>query len=170
MIKLPINLDNQNRADWKHTLSVAQDKLAELQKDAEKVRNNEGRYIRPILLIRVERTGREQRDKTTIHSEDVREYLVEKLGAKPDEVRVKSAEMDELGDENLLSDMSKVRYIITKDALREGWDCPFAYILAVLSKTTASHGVDADDRARASPAGSQADECASAERVLRLHL
>ena len=138
MIKLPINLDNQNRADWKHTLSVAQDKLAELQKDAEKVRNNEGRYIRPILLIRVERTGREQRDKTTIHSEDVREYLVEKLGAKPDEVRVKSAEMDELGDENLLSDMSKVRYIITKDALREGWDCPFAYILAVLSKTTAA--------------------------------
>jgi type III restriction enzyme len=138
MIKLPINLDNQNRADWKHTLSVAQAKLAELQKDAEHVRNNEGRYIRPILLTRVERTGKEQRDKSTIHSEDVREYLVEKLGAQPDEVRVKSAEMDELGDENLLSELSKVRYIITKDALREGWDCPFAYVLAVLSKTTAT--------------------------------
>jgi type III restriction enzyme len=138
MIKLPINLDNQNRADWKHTLSVAQAKLAELQKDAEHVRNNEGRYIRPILLIRVERTGKEQRDKSTIHSEDVREYLVEKLGAQPDEVRVKSAEMDELGDENLLSELSRVRYIITKDALREGWDCPFAYVLAVLSKTTAA--------------------------------
>ncbi len=138
MIKLPINLDNQNRADWKHTISVAQDKLAELQKDAEKVRNNEGRYIRPILLIRVERTGKDQRDKGTIHAEDVREYLVEKLGAPPDEIKVKSAELDELGDENLLSEFSKVRYIITKDALREGWDCPFAYILAVLSKTTAA--------------------------------
>jgi type III restriction enzyme len=138
MIKLPINLDNQNRADWKHTLSVAQDKLADLQKDAEKVRNNEGRYIRPIMLIRVERTGKEQRDKTTMHAEDIREYLVEKLGAQPDEIKVKSAELDELGDENLLSELSKVRYIITKDALREGWDCPFAYILAVLSKTTAA--------------------------------
>ena len=138
MIKLPINLDNQNRADWKHTLSVAQDKLADLQKDAERVRNNEGRYIRPIMLIRVERTGKEQRDKTTMHAEDIREYLVEKLGAQPDEIKVKSAELDELGDENLLSELSKVRYIITKDALREGWDCPFAYILAVLSKTTAA--------------------------------
>ena len=138
MIKLPINLDNQNRADWKHTLSVAHAKLAELQKDAEKVRSNEGRYIRPILLIRVERTGKEQRDRATIHSEDVREYLVEKLGAQPEEIKVKSAELNELGDENLLSEFSKVRYIITKDALREGWDCPFAYILAVLSKTTAA--------------------------------
>lgn len=138
MIKLPINLDNQNGADWKHTLSVAQDKLEELQKDAVKVQNNENRYIRPILLIRVERTGKEQRDKTSMHAEDIREYLIEKLGAQPNEIKVKSAELDEIGGEDLLSELSKVRYIITKDALREGWDCPFAYILAVLSKTTAA--------------------------------
>ena len=45
---------------------------------------------------------------------------------------------DELADEDLLSDTSPVRFIITKDALREGWDCPFAYVLAVLSRTTAT--------------------------------
>jgi type III restriction enzyme len=138
MIKLPIILINESGADWKHTLSVAKEKLDDLQKDAERVHNNEGRYIRPILLVRVERTGKEQRDKETIHSEDVREFLVGKLGAQPEQVRVKSAEVDELGDEVLHSEFSKVRYIITKDALREGWDCPFAYILAVLSKTTAT--------------------------------
>jgi type III restriction enzyme len=138
MIKLPINLINESRADWKHTLSVAREKLDDLQKDADRVRNNEGRYIRPILLVRVERTGEDQRDKATIHSEDVREFLLEKLGAQPEQIKVKSAELNELGDENLLSELSKVRYIITKDALREGWDCPFAYILAVLSKTTAT--------------------------------
>ncbi len=138
MIKLPINLDNQTGADWKHTLSVAHKKLDELQKDAGQVRNNEGRYIRPILLVRVERTGKEQRDKATIHAEDVREYLVEKLGAQPEEIKVKSAEIDELRDQNLFSEFSKVRYIITKDALREGWDCSFAYVLVVLSKTTAT--------------------------------
>jgi len=138
MIKLPINLDNSARADWKHALTLAKDKLDELQKDAGKVRNNEGRYIRPICLVRVENTGKEQRDKTTIHAEDVREFLVEKLGALPEEIKVKSAELNELGDENLLSEFSKVRFIITKDALREGWDCPFAYVLAVLSKTTAA--------------------------------
>jgi type III restriction enzyme len=138
MIKLPINLINEGRADWKHTLSVASEKLDDLQKDADKAQNNEGRYIRPILLVRVERTGKEQRDKTTIHSEDVREFLVEKLGAKPEQIKVKSAEMDELGKIDLFSNLCPVRYIITKDALREGWDCPFAYILAVLSKTTAA--------------------------------
>lgn len=138
MIKLPINLINESRADWKHTLSVAKEKLDELTANAGKVRNNEGRYIRPILLIRVERTGKEQRDKSNIHSEDVREYLVEKLGAQLDQIKVKSAEMDELDKVDLPSELCPVRYIITKDALREGWDCPFAYILVVLSKTTAA--------------------------------
>jgi type III restriction enzyme len=138
MIKLPINLINEGRADWKHTLAVAKDKLDELAAGAGKVRNNEGRYIRPILLIRVERTGKEQRDKANIHAEDVREYLVEKLGAQPEQIKVKSAELDELENVDLLSELCPVRYIITKDALREGWDCPFAYILAVLSKTTAA--------------------------------
>ncbi len=138
MIKLPINLINEGRADWKHALSVAKEKLDDLQKDANKTLNNEGRYIRPILLVRVERTGKEQRDKTNIHSEDVREFLVEKLGAKPEEIKVKSAELNELDKVDLLSDLCPVRYIITKDALREGWDCPFAYVLTVLAKTTAA--------------------------------
>ncbi len=138
MIKLPINLINESRADWKHALATAKQKLDELQKDAAKVRNNEGRYIRPILLVRVERTGKDQRDKAHIHAEDVREYLVEKMGAQPEQIKVKSAELDELDKVDLLSDICPVRYIITKDALREGWDCPFAYILAVLSKTTAA--------------------------------
>ena len=138
MIKLPINLVNEGRADWKHALAAAKDKLDELERAAGKVRNNEGRYIRPILLVRVERTGREQRDKSTVHSEDVREYLVDRLGARPEEIKVKSAELNELAGEDLLSEYSRVRYIITKDALREGWDCPFAYVLAVLSKTTAA--------------------------------
>jgi type III restriction enzyme len=137
MIKLPINVINEGRADWKHTLAVAKEKLDELQNDAGNVQNNEGRYIRPILLIRVERTGKEQRQKNLIHAEDVREYLVEKLGAQPEQIKVKSAELDELDRVDLLSELCPVRYIITKDALREGWDCPFAYVLAVLSKTTA---------------------------------
>jgi type III restriction enzyme len=138
MIKLPINLINESRADWKHALAAAKEKLDELQKASERVRNNEGRYVRPILLVRVERTGKEQREKSAIHSEDAREYLIEKLGALPEQIKVKSAELNELGDEDLLSEYSKVRYIITKDALREGWDCPFAYVLAVLSKMTAA--------------------------------
>jgi len=137
MIKLPINLINEEKGDWKHTLSLAHSKLIELTKEGEQFQNETGRYIRPIMLIRVERTGKDQRDSTFVHAEDAREYLMDKLGVGENEIRLKTSDKDELGDDDLLSEMCPVKYIITKDALREGWDCPFAYVLTVLSKMTA---------------------------------
>ena len=56
-------------------------------------------------------------------------------------VRVKSAENDELGREDLLSEFSQVRWIITKSALMEGWDCPFAYLLVMLDNTQAQRAI-----------------------------
>jgi type III restriction enzyme len=73
-----------------------------------------------------------------VHAEDAREYLRDQLGVKEEYIRLKTSSDDELADEDLLSPTSPVRFIITKDALREGWDCPFAYALAVLSRTTAT--------------------------------
>ena len=137
MIRLPINISNYDKADWKYTLAQANDKLNRLTKSAKKLESFDGRYIRPIMLIRVDRTGKDQRDGRHIHAEDAREYLIEKLGINPDSINIKSATLDEIGDSDLLSKFSEVQYIITKDALREGWDCPFAYMLTILSKTTA---------------------------------
>lgn len=138
MIKLPINIINDAQADWKQALTLAHERLSALQKEADAFQAESGRHIRPILLVLVERTGKEQRDSGFIHAEEVREYLLEKLGAREEEIRLKTSESDELGSDDLLAETCPVRYIITKDALREGWDCPFAYVLAVLSKTTAN--------------------------------
>jgi len=138
MIKLPINVINEDKGGWKHTLTLAHAKLEELAKEAALCQAESGRYIRPIMLVRVERTGKEQRDSGFVHAQDAREYLLEKLGVKEEDIRLKTSESDELGDEDLLLDSCSVRYIITKDALREGWDCPFAYVLVILSKTTAN--------------------------------
>ncbi|MCX5908662.1 MAG: DEAD/DEAH box helicase family protein, partial [Deltaproteobacteria bacterium] len=55
MIKLPINVINEDKGGWKHTLAVAHAKLEELAKEAALFQNESGRYIRPILLVRVER-------------------------------------------------------------------------------------------------------------------
>jgi type III restriction enzyme len=88
--------------------------------------------------VRVDRTGREQRGGEFVHSEDVLEYLTQQLGFAPEAVRRQTAEIKELKGEDLLSELCPVRAVITKDALREGWDCPFAYSLAILSKTTAA--------------------------------
>lgn len=138
MIKLPINVINEDKGGWKHTLTLAHAKQQELEQEAQAWQAESGHYIRPIILVRVERTGKEQRDTGLVHAEDAREYLRDQLGAKEEHIRLKTSSDDEIADEDLLSDTSPVRFIITKDALREGWDCPFAYGLAVLSRTTAT--------------------------------
>ena len=134
MIKLPINVTNTKRGDWKKTLCQAYEKLKELKKDCETYQKKSKKYIRPIMLIQVERTGKDQKDKKFIHSEDAKEYLINHLGISEEAIKIKVSEKDELKDESLLSDTSQVQFIITKQALQEGWDCPFAYVLAILSK------------------------------------
>lgn len=139
MIKLPIRLDVGRKVTWQTTLQNALDRLDELEKKARKFQDESGRYIRPIMLVRVDRTGKEQRDKggDLVHAEDAFEFLTQKAGVPPDTIRRQTAELKELKDDDLLSPYCPVRVIITKDALREGWDCPFAYVLAILSKGTA---------------------------------
>ena len=137
MIKMPLNVVNIVHGDWKRTLTEAHAQLDALKTEARKYQSASGRYIRPIMIVRADRTGNDQRGGPELHAEDVREYLQDRLGAKPESIAVKSATLNEIGDSDLLDPTCEIRFVITKDALREGWDCPFAYILAILSRTTA---------------------------------
>ena len=92
-------------------------------------------------MVRVERTGRDQRDGERIHAEDVREYLIQSLGVAENAVAVQSAASRELDGVDLLSEFSPVQWIITKAALMEGWDCPFAYLLVMLDNTRAQRAI-----------------------------
>ena len=134
MIKLPINVMSAQRGDWKKTLCQAYEKLRELEEDSKIYHKESERYIRPIMLVQVERTGKDQKDKKFVHSEDAKQYLISHLGVPEEAIKIKVSGKDELKDESLLSDISQTRFIITKQALQEGWDCPFAYVLAILSK------------------------------------
>lgn len=138
MIKLPIEIHSFSNSDWKHTLAETQKKTGELGAEAQKLQSRENRYVRPIALVRVQRTGKEQREQGYIHSEDARKYLIQNLSVPAHEIRIQSSEQKELAGEDLLSERSTVRWIITKDALKEGWDCSFAYVLALLDNTTAT--------------------------------
>ncbi|MEW6610100.1 MAG: DEAD/DEAH box helicase family protein [Patescibacteria group bacterium] len=130
MIKLEMHLRGPNR-DWQEMLAAVKQEREELEKKAKKLAQNKGTYIRPIALIQVERTGREQHGQGRVHSEDVREALIG-LGVPQHEIAIKSASLDEIKQQKLLSKESEIRYIITKEALKEGWDCSFAYILGVI--------------------------------------
>ena len=135
MIKLPINICNSNEGRWENCLSKAKLKREELAKIAEKHYDKSRREIRPIILIRVERTGKDQRDAGLIHSEQVKEYLIQRLGVNATEIAIKSSDKDDIEGINLLAEGCRINWIITKAALQEGWDCPFAYILASLNNT-----------------------------------
>ncbi len=132
MIKLDLNLIEKDTVEWKSLLNYAAEHLDMLQEKASMHQKKTGIYIRPISLIQVEATGKNQRKEGKIHAEDVREHLIATGLVQPDEIRVKSSSKNELEDEDLLSSQSPVRFIITKQALQEGWDCPFAYSLVVL--------------------------------------
>ncbi len=138
MIKMPLNLDARQGTDWKATLNAALGRLNSLDALAAKLRANTGRYIRPIMLVQVERTGKEQKDAGLIHSDDVKEWLLT-AGFDEAEIAIKTAETNDLKqpeNQDLLSPTNRVRAIITKSALQEGWDCPFAYVLCSLAASS----------------------------------
>lgn len=136
MIKLDLHVVNRASTNWRDTMRAAMERRDGLEARAHDYEGNTNVYIRPICLVQVERTGREQRDGKLIHAEDVREYLIGQ-GVQKEWVAVKSAEVDELKDFDdvggLMVRECPIRYIITKQALQEGWDCSFAYVLTVLT-------------------------------------
>ena len=135
MIKLPLNVANNNVSSWKDVLTAARDKREELAKLSLKSYRATGYLIRPIVLVQVERTGKDQREARMIHSEDVKEYLLQHLGIEERAVAIKSSEKDDIEGLDLLDENCPIEWIITKQALQEGWDCPFGYILVSLAQT-----------------------------------
>ena len=57
-------------------------------------------------------------------------------------VKIKTANVDELKGIDLLADDCQVRFIITVNALKEGWDCQFAYVLATLADRSSAIDVE----------------------------
>ena len=137
MIKLPVNVTAYPGQQWQDVLTASSVQRSDLEDKATLLLDKGGKYIRPIALIRVPRTGEKQRGKRYVHAEDVRDYLTKQLGIPDEQVKVHSGTKSELDGEDLMSDENQTRWIITKDALKEGWDCSFAYLLVILDNITA---------------------------------
>lgn len=139
MIKMPMNLDPRAGTDWRNTLAAGLERIKALDLIARNFQADSGRYIRPIMLVQVERTGQDQRDGAHVHALDVKDWLTSVGGMDEAEIAIKTADTNDLaGPENadLLSPTNRVRVIITKQALQEGWDCPFAYVLCALAASS----------------------------------
>ena len=143
MIKLDLHINppvSRLENDWKGMLKEIVKHRTQLENSALKLKDDEGTYIRPIALIQVERTGKEQRTGAFVHSLDVREELIEQ-GINADEIAIKTSSQNDIEDIDLFSRNVPIRYIITRDALREGWDCSYAYILGIIPNVNSNSGL-----------------------------
>lgn len=145
MIKLDLHIRNKTTSDWRATLLEAIEHRDLLETEARRHEAESGTYIRPICVIQVERTGKEQRKPGYVHTDDVREYLLQHSRIAPEHIAIKTSSTDELRDVDdiggLMSRDCPIRFIITKQALQEGWDCPFAYVLTILTNPTSKTGL-----------------------------
>ena len=135
MVKLPVVLYNRNSTE--DVLLSAITLRRNLEKRAKNLQQTGGRYIRPIVLLQAQ--PKHDNDSETF--EKVKQKLVD-AGINESHIKIKTADKDEIKGIDLMSEDSQVRYIITVNALKEGWDCPFAYILASLANKTSRIDVE----------------------------
>ena len=126
MVKLPVIVANQRSQE--DVIMAALNMRRQLEEFAKKAEEKGSGYIRPIVLFQAEPKNKD--DTTTF--EKVREILLE-LNIPKEHIAIKTANINELKNVDLMSRDCEVRYIITVNALKEGWDCPFAYVLATLA-------------------------------------
>ena len=135
MVKLPVIV--YNRDSQSEVLIDAIDLRNKLEEIAGAEYAKTGKYIRPIALFQAQPKGKE--DATTF--EKLRDKLVD-AGIPAEQIAIRTADVNELKNTDLMSPNCPIRYIITVNALSEGWDCPFAYILASLANKTSQVDVE----------------------------
>lgn len=135
MVKLPVIVYNRTSRD-----SVIDDAIhlrGILERQAFEEEERTGVYIRPIVLFQAQ--PKNNNDNDTF--DKVKEILLGR-GIPENQIAIKTSKVNDLGKTNLMSRDCPIRYIITVNALKEGWDCPFAYILASLANKTSKVDVE----------------------------
>jgi len=137
MIKLPLTLTVAS--DWTAVVEMALARREALERDAGVEREATGDYLRPLLLIQAQPR---RKDTETVTVDVVESHLRETLQLRPEWIAVHAYDRRELEGVDLMATDCPVRVIVTVDALREGWDAPFAYVLASLGQVATGTAVE----------------------------
>lgn len=130
MIKLPIVLTEY--PSWQESIEAAIIK----RKGLEDVAKLDKDYIRPIVLIQAENKDKE------ITVEVIKNYLIENGKVEPEKIAIATGEQRELDGINILDPNCPIEFVITMQALKEGWDCPFAYIFCSVATVNSKTAVE----------------------------
>lgn len=123
MIKLPVEL-TEFSDDWHQAVLAAIAKRQELEKVANaEFASGEGGYLRPLLLLQASKKDGD------VPIGMLKSFLTDTAKLPESEIAVVTGEQKELDGIDVTDPKCPIRYVITIQALKEGWDCPSAYVL-----------------------------------------
>ena len=117
MIKMPVVLDEAET--WQGAVNSAILKRAELQENAN---FDPDGYIRPIVLFQAQSKNEE------VTVEVLKNHLIANEQIDEGKIAVATGSQRELDRINLFDPKCPIEFVITIEALKEGWDCSFAYV------------------------------------------
>lgn len=137
MVKLPIKLET--RSEWKEVLAEALKTQRTLEQLAREEEKQTGEYIRPIVLLQAQPKSQ---TKETLTVEVVRQSLIDDFHIPEDQIAVATGQTRQIDDVDLFARDCPIRFIITVAALKEGWDCSFAYVLCSVAEIGSARAVE----------------------------
>lgn len=123
MIKFPVVL-KEHVGQWEAAVGSAVARRNELGKTA----LNEPDYIRPILLVQAENA------KGTATVEEIKRHLIDNEKVPEKAIAIATGDQREIDGVDLFAKDCPIEVIITKQALKEGWDCSFAYVFCSVAQ------------------------------------
>lgn len=130
MIKFPVVL-KEHAGGWQTAVSSA----VARRKALARIALEEPDYIRPILLVQAENA----RGVATV--EEVKRHLVEVDGVREEAIAIATGDQRGIDGIDLFAKDCPIEIIITKQALKEGWDCSFAYVFCSVAEVRSSKDV-----------------------------
>lgn len=130
MIKLPIRLTEHKT--WEQAIGDSirtREKLAEMAK-------KDKDYIRPIVLFQAENADRD------INKDAMLDYLINQEHIARERIAVVTGDQKELDGINLFDPNCPIDYVITVQALKEGWDCSFAYVFCSVANVRSKKDIE----------------------------
>lgn len=131
MVKLPVVL-GEFTMGWERCI----DESLKLQAYLESEAAYESDYIRPIVLIQAQQKG------MTPSPDEVKRYLMDVSQIPEERIAIATGTQKDLDGKDLFALDCSIRYVITMKALKEGWDCSFAYVLCSLQNISSAKDVE----------------------------
>ncbi len=130
MIKLPIMLAEHDT--WQNAVTGAINARASLAETAK----DDADYIRPIVLFQAQPKNQE------VTVEALKNHLMDIEQIPESKIAIATGDQRELDGIDLFDRTCPIEYVITIEALKEGWDCSFAYIFCSVSRIQSATDVE----------------------------